>query len=156
MKITILLLFFSLWTFVGLGQQYKTQQQSVPPPMQTHVDYNGKVYEWTKINRECANCASFYIKVVRSSYKDNYNLYNYSILFYSNSYINGYLSSTYLINVYFYATAPRYRERFLWKADYILVPPKNPNFDGTYIVLNFQSTFPNEVIRIGWQNFTTY
>ena len=132
-------------------------QSNISYPFKTNMDYNGMVYEWSQVGQQCPGCASLYKKAIRSIYKNKAGLYNYSILLYSNSYApNGYLVSTYLTNVAFYATSFGQHERFLSKVNYVLVPPKNIGFDGAYVVLTFQSIYGNEAVRIVWQSMSTY
>jgi len=134
MKRALILFLISLFGFVCVGQQMQQLQQRSRSVGQggfyTHIDYNGKEYNWEKVNDECYNCASFYHKVIRSV-KSNDGYYYYYVYFFSNSYDHlGYLTNTYVSDVNVFVQSKNLNIQLVDYSDYVLIPPKTDYYDG--------------------------
>ena len=146
MKKFIIIIYLLLASLLCLGQQFET-----------HRDYNGRSYEWELVNQSCYNCASFYMKVMRTSHPNALGDYYYYIYFYSNSFDRyGYLANTYFTDVKFYS-----KNKFgNWNLEdyrsYILVPPKSEVYDGIYFVLSFPTKYPKSEVSITWGGLSVY
>jgi hypothetical protein len=164
-KLFIILLFLLLsLVCIGQNQQYQQTKQSYKKTndnfqgFQTHTDYNGKHYNWEMIGDKCYNCASFYIKTMRSTNPEN-GYYTYYIFLFSNSYDrDGYLSNTYLKNVDVYTNRQNEENFHLYHTNYILINKKDEisGYDGVQVFLTFESIYAFERVNITWQDLTIY
>lgn len=140
---------------VCIGQiQQKQYKENNFNGFQTHVDYNGKVYDWEMVGNKCYNCASFYIKTMRSTNDEN-GYYTYYIFLFSNSYDKyGYLTNTYLKQVNIYSNAMNEKISHIYQTDYVLIKKKDEktNFDGVEIFFTFKSFDAFEKITMTWQD----
>lgn len=143
---------------ICLAQQQQQRTKVINKPGHvTHIDYNGKSYNWEKVSNECYGCASFYFKVFRSSTKTNDEYYYYYICFFSNSYdYSGYLKSTYITEVSISSKSETGEFEQVDYSEYVLVPPKFGIFDGVYIAFVYQSIYSDEEIKISWKDILVY
>lgn len=153
-KIITLILSFVV-SLICIGQNQ--MQNSKFNGLKTHIDFEGNVYDWNRVNNPCYNCASFYEKIMITSSQNKYGYYQYYVFFYSNSYDKyGYLTNTYFTDLSLYVLRAKRGFMLVNYKEYILVPPKTNNYDGIYTVFIFNSIYPNEKFKITWNNIMVY
>jgi hypothetical protein len=119
---------------------FSTMSQTI-----THVDRNGNSYDWKLFGNACYGCASFYVKVDRTLYKQSDGFFYFYIYLYSNSFhSNGYLTSTYITNINIYSIENN-TNSLIMGPFWSLVPPKNQNFDGVYNIATLKSRNPQQI-----------
>jgi len=151
-----LLIFFLLIlaSFISIAQTQKISSGKYDN-LETLIDKYGKNYDWYKTNMECYGCASFYIKVMRTTHTIQGNYYYY-VYFYSNSFDKyGYLASTYITNMTISIERPQGLYTLI-NSNYVLVYPKSITFDGIQKVGTFYSASPKESVTIMWGGLSVY
>lgn len=118
----------------------------------THIDYTSYYYDWVMMTEQTG---SAYIKVIRSDnlYKVGYQ---YQVLIFSNSYKNGYLTSTYFTNMKLYIQEYNHPVKYIYRLNYILIQPKTSQFNGVNVAFSFYNYCGNLRVQVRWDKMIAY